>query len=91
MGLLDRLRRRSFTPLDPSFGALIGDLHCHVNAIPFNPHPHAPYERPSATRIRRFVERARARGLRVYLRTPRGDDIGAACGQLALEGEEAEG
>lgn len=68
---------------------LIGDLHCHVNAIPFNPHPHAPYERPSAQRIRRFIERARARGLRVYLRTPRGDDIGAACGQLALEGENA--
>ncbi len=67
---------------------LIGDLHCHVNAIPFNPHPHAPYQRPSSTRIRRFVERARERGLRVYLRTPRGEDIGAACGQLALEGEQ---
>jgi len=66
---------------------LIGDLHCHVNAIPFNPHPHAPYERPSPARIRSFMDRAKGRGLRIYLRTPRGDDIGAACGQLALEGE----
>lgn len=33
MGLLDRLRRRSFTPLDPSFGALIGDLHGPIARI----------------------------------------------------------
>ena len=67
---------------------LVGDLRCHVNAIPFNPHDHAPFRRPSAAAVARFVEIARRRGLRVYLRTPRGDDIGAACGQLALEGEE---
>jgi 23S rRNA (adenine2503-C2)-methyltransferase len=64
---------------------LVGDLRAHVNAIPFNPHPHAPYRRPPPDRIARFVDLARADGLRVYLRTPRGDDIAAACGQLALD------
>jgi 23S rRNA (adenine2503-C2)-methyltransferase len=65
--------------------ALVGDMRCQINVIPFNPHPHAPYRRPSASRVQRFMSRCRALGLHVYLRTPRGDDIGAACGQLALE------
>ena len=64
---------------------LVGDMRCQINVIPFNPHPHAPYRRPSSTRVQRFMARCRALGLHVYLRTPRGDDIGAACGQLALE------
>ncbi len=68
---------------------LVGDMPCHINVIPFNPHPHAPYRRPSSTRVQRFMNRARALGLLVYLRTPRGDDIGAACGQLALESPTA--
>ena len=68
---------------------LVGDMRCQVNVIPFNPHPHAPYRRPSSTRVQRFVHRCRALGLLVYLRTPRGDDIGAACGQLALESVSA--
>ena len=41
------------------------------------------FERPSAERIRAFQERVRASSLPVYIRTPRGDDIDAACGQLA--------
>jgi len=70
---------------------LVGDMRCQINVIPFNPHPHAPYRRPSSTRVQRFMSRARALGLLVYLRTPRGDDIGAACGQLALESGVATG
>ncbi len=65
--------------------ALVGDMRCQVNVIPFNPHSHAPYRRPSPSRVQRFLGMCRALGLHVYLRTPRGDDIGAACGQLALE------
>ena len=57
----------------------------HVNAIPFNPHAGAPYGRPSAQRVSRFVARLRKGGIKVHVRTPRGDDIGAACGQLALD------
>ncbi|MEZ4454149.1 MAG: 23S rRNA (adenine(2503)-C(2))-methyltransferase RlmN [Nannocystaceae bacterium] len=64
-------------------------LRAQVNAIPFNPHPHAPFRRPSPARIDAFVERCRSHGLLVHLRTPRGDDIGAACGQLALAGAPA--
>ena len=65
--------------------ALVSEFDCHVNAIPFNPHPGTPLRRPSPERIGRFVARCRAGGLSVHIRTPRGDDIGAACGQLALE------
>ena len=64
---------------------LIRGFDAHVNAIPFNPHAGAPYGRPSAQRVSRFVERLRRSGVAVHVRTPRGDDIGAACGQLALD------
>jgi 23S rRNA (adenine2503-C2)-methyltransferase len=66
--------------------ALVGDLHAKVNAIPFNPHEGATYRRPAPERIDRFVELVRRGGVEVHVRTPRGDDIGAACGQLALTG-----
>ena len=65
--------------------ALLRGFDAHVNAIPFNPHAGAPYRRPSAQRVSRFVERLRRGGVAVHVRTPRGDDIGAACGQLALD------
>lgn len=64
---------------------LVGTMDCHVNVIPFNPHPGTELRRPSPERIARFVAQARAGGLSVHVRTPRGDDIAAACGQLALE------
>jgi 23S rRNA (adenine2503-C2)-methyltransferase len=64
---------------------LIREFRCHVNVIPFNPHPHAVFQRPSATRVDRFVGILRAAGIQCWLRTPRGDDIQAACGQLALD------
>jgi 23S rRNA (adenine2503-C2)-methyltransferase len=69
--------------------ALVGDMRCQINVIPFNPHEHAPFGRPSPERVRRFLDLCRRLGLRAYVRTPRGDDIGAACGQLALSGGEA--
>lgn len=68
---------------------LLRDFDAHVNAIPFNPHDGAPYGRPSARRVSLFVERLRRGGLKVHVRTPRGDDIGAACGQLALDAGSA--
>jgi 23S rRNA (adenine2503-C2)-methyltransferase len=66
--------------------ALVGDLHAKVNAIPFNPHPASEFQRPTQDRIDRFVDIVRRGGVEVHVRTPRGDDIGAACGQLALTG-----
>ena len=46
-------------------------------------------DRPSAERIRTFQERLRASAMAVYIRTPRGDDIDAACGQLAAREDAA--
>jgi 23S rRNA (adenine2503-C2)-methyltransferase len=54
-----------------------------VNLIPFNPFPGNEFARSSADTIRSFQERLRARGLVVTTRKTRGDDIDAACGQLA--------
>ena len=62
---------------------LLGGMKCKVNLIPWNPHPGAPYRRPTAAAIERFQNRVKELGLAAYLRTPRGDDIDAACGQLA--------
>ena len=67
---------------------LVGDMRCQINVIPWNPHPHAPYRRPTAARVDRFTRLCRELGLHVYVRTPRGDDIDAACGQLALRSQE---
>jgi 23S rRNA (adenine2503-C2)-methyltransferase len=58
-----------------------------VNLIPWNPFQGPAFERPSAERIRSFQERLRAANMAVYIRTPRGDDIDAACGQLAGRGD----
>jgi 23S rRNA (adenine2503-C2)-methyltransferase len=54
-----------------------------VNLIPFNPFAGSEFERSSAETIRQFQERLRQRGLVVTTRKTRGDDIDAACGQLA--------
>lgn len=68
---------------------LVREFRCHVNVIPFNPHEHAPYRRPSQSRVRAFMAILRRSGVDVWLRTPRGDDIQAACGQLALDDPKA--
>jgi 23S rRNA (adenine2503-C2)-methyltransferase len=62
---------------------LLRGMPSKVNLIPWNPFQGPQFERPSAERIRTFQERLRAAHMAVYIRTPRGDDIDAACGQLA--------
>ncbi len=54
-----------------------------INLIPFNPFPDTRFKRSSAETIRKFQERLRQRGLVATTRKTRGDDIDAACGQLA--------
>lgn len=61
---------------------LLRDTPCKINLIPFNPFPHSGYERPSNNAIRRFQELLQDAGYNVTVRTPRGEDIDAACGQL---------
>lgn len=61
---------------------VLRDLPCKINLIPFNPFPHSGYERPSNNQVRRFQQRLIEAGHIVTVRTTRGDDIDAACGQL---------
>ena len=63
--------------------ALTRAVPCKFNLIPFNPFPGSPYRRSPATRVRRFAEILLAGGVVTTTRRTRGDDIAAACGQLA--------
>ena len=63
--------------------ALAARVRCKFNLIPFNPFPNSGFKRSSPERIRRFSEVLQRAGLTVTTRKTRGDDIGAACGQLA--------
>ena len=58
-------------------------VRCKFNLIPFNPFPASEFARSGADRIRRFAEILQRAGLTVTTRKTRGDDIAAACGQLA--------
>src|SRR5579871_4278852 len=63
-------------------------LPAKVNLIPFNPWPGAPYECSDPERIRRFSEIVFEAGISAPVRTPRGRDIDAACGQLKTAAEK---
>ena len=58
-------------------------VRCKFNLIPFNPFPASDFGRSSPERIRRFAEILQRADLTVTTRKTRGDDIAAACGQLA--------
>jgi 23S rRNA (adenine2503-C2)-methyltransferase len=62
---------------------VLKDLPSKINLIPFNPYPGSPYKRSSNSRIDRFDKVLQTYGLTVITRRTRGDDIDAACGQLA--------
>ena len=62
-------------------------LPAKVNLIPFNPWPGAPYDCSSPERVRRFSEIVFEGGISAPVRTPRGRDIDAACGQLKTAAE----
>ncbi|WP_198045977.1 23S rRNA (adenine(2503)-C(2))-methyltransferase RlmN [Novosphingobium aquimarinum] len=64
------------------------DLPAKVNLIPFNPWPGAPYECSTPERIRRFSNIVFEAGISAPVRTPRGRDIDAACGQLKTAAEK---
>jgi 23S rRNA (adenine2503-C2)-methyltransferase len=61
---------------------LLGGIPAKVNLIPFNPWPGAPYERSTSAAIKVFSDIVNAAGYASPVRTPRGEDIMAACGQL---------
>jgi len=64
------------------------DLPAKVNLIPFNPWPGAPYECSTPERIKAFSNIVFDAGISAPVRTPRGRDIDAACGQLKTASEK---
>jgi 23S rRNA (adenine2503-C2)-methyltransferase len=63
--------------------ALVKSVPCKFNLIPFNPFPGGPFKRSPAERVRRFADVLIQAGIVTTTRKTRGDDIDAACGQLA--------
>jgi 23S rRNA (adenine2503-C2)-methyltransferase len=68
---------------------LIAGIPAKINLIPFNEWPGAPYERSDWARIERFADIVYKAGYASPIRTPRGEDIMAACGQLKSATERA--
>ncbi len=68
---------------------LIEGIPAKINLIPFNEWPGAPYKRSSNNRIRKFADIIYKAGYASPIRTPRGEDIMAACGQLKSATERA--
>ncbi|WP_461516508.1 dual-specificity RNA methyltransferase RlmN [Porticoccus sp.] len=62
---------------------LLKDIPCKINLIPFNPFAQSDYRRVTNTALQRFRDILHRDGYTVTVRTTRGDDIAAACGQLA--------
>ncbi len=61
---------------------LLRDVPSKINLIPFNPFPHAPYKRPSRSAVLAFQKILLDADFTCTIRTTRGEDIDAACGQL---------
>jgi 23S rRNA (adenine2503-C2)-methyltransferase len=64
---------------------LLADVRCKINLIPFNPFPASGFERPDSDAVRKFQTYLMNKGYATMLRTTRGEDIAAACGQLVGE------
>lgn len=62
---------------------LVRDVPCKFNLIPFNPFPQAPYQRSDMDTVKRFRDVLMQANIVTTIRKVRGDDIAAACGQLA--------
>ena len=65
--------------------ALVRDVPCKFNLIPFNPFPESGLKRSANPRIKAFAQVLMDAGIVTTVRKTRGDDIDAACGQLAGE------
>jgi len=67
---------------------LLAGIPAKINLIPFNPWPGSPYECSDWEQIERFAEVVNRAGYASPIRTPRGRDIMAACGQLKSASEK---
>ncbi len=68
-----------------ALAALLNSKESKINLIPFNEFPGSKYKRPSEERIMWFLDQMIKRGFTVTIRTTKGSDILAACGQLKSE------
>ena len=73
----------SITPSYLELNRLVQTWPCTFNLILFKPCPGSPFLRSPAERVRRFADILMAAGIITTTRKTRGDDIDAACGQLA--------
>ncbi len=71
-----------------ALGRLLRGLPVKINLIPMNPIPSTPFQMPTRARIEAFQSVLRQSGYSVFVRTQRGDEVNAACGQLALHGAD---
>lgn len=67
-----------------ALGELLGPRPAIMNLIPFNPFPGSKWERPTHEEVEAFKEKLVQQKLRVMVRTTKGSDILAACGQLKV-------
>jgi 23S rRNA (adenine2503-C2)-methyltransferase len=67
---------------------ILKGIPCKINLIPFNPFPGSGYKKPSNNEVRCFQDWLMAGGYITTVRTTRGDDIDAACGQLVGQVED---
>jgi 23S rRNA (adenine2503-C2)-methyltransferase len=65
-------------------------LRCKINLLPYNENEVFPYQRPPEERMEVFQRILRDAGITTLIRTSRGSDISAACGQLAVQGLDDE-
>ena len=79
--LMDQVNDRASHALELS--RVLRELPCKINLIPFNPFPGTEFRRVSDVAMNRFRDILHREGYTVTVRTTRGDDIAAACGQLA--------
>ena len=75
------------TALAAELASVVDEFAAHVNLIPYNPIPGNDWKTSPVERIRAFAAVLEERGVPVSVRSPRGRDIAAACGQLAAEHE----
>ncbi|MEN8198703.1 MAG: 23S rRNA (adenine(2503)-C(2))-methyltransferase RlmN [Thermodesulfobacteriota bacterium] len=68
--------------------SLLREIPCKVNLLAYNESPGIPYRSPSRNRIYAFQKIVRDGGYSVFIRSSRGEDISAACGQLARQKQE---
>jgi 23S rRNA (adenine2503-C2)-methyltransferase len=62
---------------------ILRGIPCKINLLPYNESPGLPFKSPSRNRVYAFQKIVRDAGYSVFIRTSRGEDISAACGQLA--------